>query len=198
MTIRSTYNEKELLLKLSKGDPKAFQTIYELHFDAIYNYLLKFTKNPAATKDLAQDIFIKIWEMKEHLQVETSLSAYLYRMARNRALNLLSRIALHDSIKDEIQHRSMLGLDRPQLIDQMDWAQYEQLLHQAIRELPQQRQQTFLLCRVQGKTYEEAAAAMQISRHTIKEHLSLAVKSIKQFLKEKGDIVLMLALILAS
>ncbi|MBO9632969.1 MAG: sigma-70 family RNA polymerase sigma factor [Chitinophagaceae bacterium] len=198
MAIRSTYNEKELLLKLSKGDQKAFQTIYESHFDSIYNYLLKFTKNPAATKDLAQDLFIKIWEMKEHLQVETSLSAYLYRMARNRALNLLSQIALHDTIKDEIQHRSLLGLDRPQLIDQMDWAQYERLLHQAIRELPQQRQQAFLLCRVQGKTYEEAASAMQISRHTIKEHLSLAVKSIKQFLKEKGDIVLMLAWILAS
>lgn len=200
MTNSPSYNndEKELLLKLAKSDPKAFQYIYERYYDGIYNYLLKFTKNPAITKDLAQDIFVKIWEIRERLQVESSLNAYLYRAARNKALNLLSQIVLHDTIKDEVFHRTSLGIDRPRLVDEMEWGQYEQLLRQAIQHLPQQRREAFLLCREQGKTYDEAAAAMNISRNTIKEHLGLAVKSIKQYLKKYGDIVLLFVLVAGS
>ena len=57
------------------------------------------------------------------------------------------------------------------------------LLEQAITQLPSQRQRVFLLCKLQGKSYEETAAIMKISRHTVKEYLSLAMENIKDFIK---------------
>ncbi|MEO6683362.1 MAG: sigma factor-like helix-turn-helix DNA-binding protein, partial [Ginsengibacter sp.] len=57
------------------------------------------------------------------------------------------------------------------------------------------RKRAFELVRTQGMSYEEAATAMGISRNTLKEHLVLSVKGIKQYLLTHGDVALMLLLI---
>lgn len=181
-----------LLARLVHGDKQAFADIYLRYHDGIYNYLLKFTKNAALTKDLLQDLFLKLWEIREKITVTTSLQAYLYRFARNKAINQLSQIALHDSIKDEIMHRMQAGMYGRNVSEEIDWKNYERLVNQAVTSLPKQRREAFELCRVQGKSYEEAAAIMNISRNTLKEHLGLAVKSIKAYLLKHGDIVILL------
>lgn len=104
---------------------------------------------------------------------------------------LLTRLALHDSATEEIMHRLQIGIHQQTPRENAEWKQYEQILNDAIAALPPQRRQAFLLCRQQGKTYEEACAIMNISRNTLKQHLGLAVETIKKYLKEHGDIVLL-------
>jgi len=70
------------------------------------------------------------------------------------------------------------------------WKQYETLLHEAIRQLPPQRQKVFRLCREESKSYEEVAMELGISRNTVKEHMVLAVKSIKFFFYTNTDGIL--------
>jgi RNA polymerase sigma-70 factor (ECF subfamily) len=80
-------------------------------------------------------------------------------------------------------------------MNEVESRQYEQLLQKAIDSLPPQRREAFILCRQQGKSYEEAAALMNISRNTFKQHLSLAVKSIRDYLLENGSISLLVLLV---
>lgn len=188
-------NEPELLKLLALGDQQAFTAIYLHYHGGIYNYLLKFTKNPKLTEDLVHDVFLKIWEVREQLDIKSSFSAYLYRFARNIAITQLNRIALYSTIRDEVLHRVSLNMNDQALMDAVESRQYEELLQKAIINLPVQRREAFILCRQQGKTYEEAAALMNISRNTLKQHLALAVKSIKAYLLEYGDISLLMLLV---
>ncbi|HEY8956488.1 RNA polymerase sigma-70 factor [Chitinophaga sp.] len=188
-------NEQELLHQLSLGDQEAFTAIYQQYHGGIYNYLLKFTKNPILTEDLVHDVFLKIWEVRAQLDIRLSFQAYLYRLARNTALTQLNRISLYDTIRDEVMHRVSLGINDQTLMNNVEAKQYEELLSKAVNSLPPQRREAFILCRQQGKTYEEAAALMHISRNTFKQHLSLAVKSIKEYLLEHGDISLLILLV---
>ncbi len=188
-------NEQELLNQLALGNQEAFTAIYLKYHGGIYNYLLKFTKNPILTEDLVHDVFLKIWEVRGQLDIKSSFQAYLYRLARNTALTQLNRISLYDTIRDEVLHRVSLGINDQTLMNAMEAKQYEELLQKAVASLPPQRREAFMLCRQQGKTYEEAAALMHISRNTFKQHLSLAVKSIKEYLMEHGDISLLILLV---
>ena len=188
-------NEQELLHQLSLGNQEAFTAIYLQYHGGIYNYLLKFTKNPILTEDLVHDVFLKIWEVRAQLDIRLSFQAYLYRLARNTALTQLNRISLYDTIRDEVMHRVSLGINDQTLMNNVEAKQYEELLSKAVNSLPPQRREAFILCRQQGKTYEEAAALMDISRNTFKQHLSLAVKSIKEYLLEHGDISLLILLV---
>lgn len=188
-------NEPELLKLLALGNKEAFTALYMQYHGGIYNYLLKFTKNPNLAEDLVHDVFLKIWEIRAQLEIRSSFSSYLYRFARNAAITQLNRISLYDTIRDEVIHRSSLGINDQTLMNAVEAKQYEALLQQAIASLPAQRREAFILCRQQGKSYEEAAALMNISRNTLKQHLSLAVKSIKEYLLEFGNISLLLLLV---
>ncbi|NML39880.1 RNA polymerase sigma-70 factor [Chitinophaga sp. G-6-1-13] len=188
-------NEQELLKRLAIGDEAAFTAIYLQYHGGIYTYLLKFTKNPLLTEDLVHDVFLKIWEIREQLDIKSSFAAYLYRLARNAALTQLNRLTLFDAVRDEVMHRVSLGIHEPSVLNAVEQKQYEELLQRAINNLPPQRREAFILCRQQGKSYEEAATLMNISRNTFKQHLSLAVKSIREYLLEHGSISLLMLLI---
>lgn len=193
--VPSIMNEQESLKQLALGNKEAFTVIYQQYHAGIYNYLLKFTKNPVLTEDLVHDVFLKIWEIRAQLDIKSSFSAYLYRLARNAALTQLNRISLFDTIRDEVMHRVSLGINDQSLMNALETKQYEELLHNAVASLPPQRREAFILCRQQGKSYEEAAALMNISRNTFKQHLSLAVKSIREYLLEHGHISLLILLV---
>ena len=67
------------------------------------------------------------------------------------------------------------------------WQQYESILHTAINNLSPQRQKVFRLCREEGKTYDQVANELGISRNTVKEHMVLAMKLIKEHFEQYGD-----------
>ncbi|MGN6418133.1 MAG: RNA polymerase sigma factor [Pseudobacter sp.] len=188
-------NEQELLKQLSLGNREAFSDIYSKYHRGIYNYLLKFSRDPAFTEDLVHDVFLKLWEAREQLDVKSSFASYLYRIARNTALTQLNRIAIYDTIRMELLRRITGGPADQSLLNGVESKNFDELFRKAVDELPTQRKEAFLLVRQQGLSYEEAADQMQISRNTLKQHLSLAVKSIRDYLLEHGSISLLMLLI---
>lgn len=97
--------------------------------------------------------------------------------------------ALRLQVMQELQHQTEDADTR------LLWKQYESLLHQAIAQLPPQRQKVFRLCREESKSYEEVAVELGISRNTVKEHMVLAMKSIKFFFYTNTDGILPLLLV---
>ena len=184
-----------LMVSLSEGSQQAFSTLYLKYHDGLFRYLLKFTKNHALTEDLVQDIFIKIWERRNKIEIKSSFASYLFRFARNTAVNQLRRLALHQNYQEEALHRMSMGLNEEVLMDNFQWREYQNVLDKALSELTPSRREAFVLCREQGLSYEEAASKMGISKNTLKEHLTQSVKKIKSYLLENGEIALLYILL---
>ena len=72
---------------------------------------------------------------------------------------------------------------------------YEKLLHQSLESMPRQRRRVFELCRQQGKSYDEAAAELGISKNTVKEHLVKALHFLRKDLLSRRDLVVLIALL---
>ena len=84
MDENAVYNEEELLSQLYVGNQIAFTSIYMRHHDGLYNYLLKFTKNPAITEDFVHDIFLKVWEKRETMNIKFSFTSYFWMLPGKR------------------------------------------------------------------------------------------------------------------
>ena len=80
-------NEYNLLKKLKKGDSKAFLELYDRYHLQVYNWALKFVKIPAIAEDIVQDVFLKIWVIRERLNPQLSFPAFIYRICRNRVFS---------------------------------------------------------------------------------------------------------------
>ncbi len=189
-----TYNEHRLLQELQQGHSQAFLELYTIYHPALYHYVLRFVKSPAIAEDVLQDVFLKIWEIRERINPELSFKAYLYRISRNSVFKLLKKIAGDETLRLRVMQQFQQSVSDADL--KVCWQQYEGILHTAIARLSPQRQKVFLLCREEGKTYEQVAAELNISRHTVKEHMVLAMKSIKEHFEQYGNSPLAFMLLL--
>jgi RNA polymerase sigma-70 factor (ECF subfamily) len=185
VTNNDPHSDLALFELMTQGDQEAFTSLYRRHHQGIYNFLLRIVKIPTFAEDLMQDVFVKIWEDCQQIHITASFSSYLYQTARHKAIDALRRIARESVLEDEVRHRLASGLDHL-MHTEYEWREYEFLLNQAIEALPPQRRRAFELVRQEGKKYEEAAALMGISRNTLKQHISLAVESIRRSFMEHG------------
>ena len=181
----ATYNEQSVILRLQKGDSDAFRELYNQYHQPLYHYVLRFVKSPALAEDVLQDVFLKIWEIRSRIDPELSFKAYLYRISRNSVFKLLKKIAVDENLRTQVLRQFSQSVADADL--KVLWQQYEALLQAAINRLPPQRQKVFKLCREEGKSYEQVAEELGISRNTVKEHMVLAMKLIREHIDQYGD-----------
>jgi len=189
-------DENELILRLQKNDREAFMVLYDRYHVLIYQWVLKLVKVPHLAEDLVQEVFLKIWKIREHINPQQSFPAFLYRISRNMAFNTIKKIASEEKLQAQVMTELRNNCESAE--NKLLWQQYEEILRNAVEQLPKQRQKVFKLCRTEGKTYEEVAQELGISRNTVKEHMVLAVKNIKEHFYRYGDISFLLFLIFSS
>ncbi|WP_142687805.1 RNA polymerase sigma factor [Chitinophaga polysaccharea] len=184
----STITEAEYLERLRKGDVAAYMQLYDQYSAHVYGWVLRFVKVPAYAEDIVQDVFLKIWEVRDRIDPTQSFPAYLYKISRNKTFTFLKKNASDEATRLRIMQR--IGEITESPYHQTLWAQYQEMLNNAVTQLPYQRQRVFTLCRQEGKSYEEAAKELGISRNTVKEHMVMALKDIKAYFYRHGDLSL--------
>jgi len=150
------YEEKEILQRIAKGDEVAFRQLVLRFTPLLAPYILKFTKSKEKTQEIVQDIFTQMWLSRESLIQVNNFRRYLYVASRNHALN-----AIRNMLREEKRHLKWLQ-DQPSGIAEEtpthDYSPYIGLVEDAVQQLPEQQKKVWVLCRVQGKKYQEVAA----------------------------------------
>lgn len=177
-----TFHEPTLVKEMAGGSSAAFQTLYYRYFEAVRLNVLKITGDEAMTEDILQEVFSGLWDKRERFAKYDKISAWLFVASYNRSINhIKQRAALRARIQQATIRQVAEGLSD-------DYKAQEErfhLLEEAINQLPPQRKRVFELCRLQGLSYEQAAAELSITRNTVKDHLVKAMESIRQYVQEK-------------
>jgi len=186
------YNEQALLQKLAAGDERAFTQLYNHYYTQVKLAIQRFVKSPNLTEDLAQEVFIKIWDHHTKLSGVNSFQAYLLTITRNHTLNFLKRAARITEGKTEIiRHARQLYSNTS---DDAILKEYLSELNKVYESLPAQTREVFRLVRGEEKSYEEVAALLGISRNTVKKHMVHSNRSFRQSLENDLGISLTVAL----
>lgn len=175
-----TYNEAHLLLRLASGEQDAFRQIFERYWDQVYAVGLKISKSPELAKDLAQETFMKVWHQRAQLKDVTNFRAYLNVLSRNLAIDHLRKkvftVENEDYLLHYFQEETMASTG------DAEYKELEQILHEAVNELPPQMQQVFRLSRYEGLSHAEIAARMNITPVTSKSYMVRALAAIRKHL----------------
>jgi len=174
------FTEQALVEQLQQGSVTAYDALYNLYFDAVYANICKLVRDEAAAEDIMQEVFIRLWEKRGTLRPGHSVGNWLFVVSYNRSLNYL-RGRLRERLG--LQHlppQALLGGDLEELLLT---EQQLYMMEKAIAQLPPQRRKVFQLCRMQGKTYAQAAHELQISRYTVKEHIAKASDFIREYIR---------------
>ncbi len=172
----------KLVEALGRGSVKAFDALYaEFHnkVESVAQALLKGHTGGMIAKDIAQAVFIKVWEKRSLIAGSVKdFDAYLFRITKNETLNYLSR-----HTKDYMELRPDLPVpSQGDTVSDLESFETEHLIDLALKSMPPQRKRAFLLSRMQGLAYKDIAKEMDISSKTVEKHISSALKDLKKTL----------------
>lgn len=176
-------NEPELILRLQQDDAKAFDCLYYTYQNALFHNICKLTRDPIASEDILQETFIALWENRLSLDPQQGVLGWLFVVSYNKSVACL-RKALKQACA-ELPANAELS---DPLDDYPDMSEIQsRLILKAISQLSPQKRKVFELCKLQGKSYEETAKELDISRHTVKEYLMLSVQNIRTYIQQHPE-----------
>jgi len=174
-------DDKKLVSLLHNGFNEGFDSLYWKYHQLIYMNVFKFVKNKEESQDILQDVFATLWESRQSINQDQSVSGWLFVISFNKSVNHIKRKLRHSAAQDKVLSVYHAHHEEDETFDE-----HYRILHTAIGELSPQKQKVFTLCKLEGKSYEETAKQLNISRHTVKEYLSLAMYSVKDAFKAVG------------
>ena len=169
------YQETALLQAFKKGEQSAFEAAFKRYYKQLRLEAFLLLKNQKDAEDLVQELFLDIWNKQLYRNVQHTIGAYLHMAIRNKCLNFLEK---EKRAQKKVQAYNPVLATLP---DEYDLS-LPHIFQSALNKLPAQRQKAFILVYMEEKKYEEAAAEMGISINSIKSHLKLAIKSLKNHL----------------
>ncbi len=173
--------EKFLFERIKKSDEKAFEILFHKYYGHLCSFAAKIINDNVAAEEIVQDFFVKLWEKREQLFIETSLKNYLFRSVKNLCLNFIQ----HN--KTKIRHAQIvLSEVETNFSDDGNYPEIDLFvkIEESINSLPEKRQEIFRLSRQEGLKYHKIAQKLNISVKTVETHMSLAIKSLREKLKK--------------
>ena len=178
--------EQDLIIKLKNGDRQAFDVIYRMYACRLMTFCLSYVRITEDAEEIIQDIFISLWKNRQAIQNTHSLSPLLSASLRNNILYYFRR-KLNSPIYEEfITHRDSIhptedGTD-------IEYREFRKMIIQEINELPRAQRDAIILSKLHGLSNREIAEKLDLSIQTIKNALSIGLKTLRKRLSDHPEI----------
>jgi RNA polymerase sigma-70 factor (ECF subfamily) len=172
-----------LIGRIAKGDRLAMETLFGRYRVPVYRFVLRMVRNPATAEDLNSDVFLDVWRQAGTFEGRSTVSTWIFSIARFKALNALQRRPmeeLDEAKADTIKDTS----DDPEIaLAKKDKAA---LLRECLLKLSADHREIVNLVYYQHKSVEDVAGIVGIPEATVKTRMFYARKKLSELLAEQG------------
>lgn len=139
----------------------------------------RMVKSPEIVDELLQDVFLKVWLNRADIDLSKSFTGWIFTVAQNVIYAYYRKLALDVKMQKHLLETFAEFYDQTE--DYIFNKEKISLLNEAIAKLPAQRKEIFKLCKIEGKSYQEAADILSLSASTVSNQLVSATKYIKRY-----------------
>lgn len=175
-----------------------FDSIYINNFSRLFLFAKEYVLFDEEAENIVQDIFLMLWEKREALRVDVSLTAYLFTLVKNKCIDFLRHQMVEQMYSENVKHEYNEELNvKLFALESFDHnfsseEDIETLLRNAIDKLPERCRLIFIKSRIEGKKYKEIAEELNLSVNTIEGQISIALKKLREELKDYLPLLLFL------
>ena len=166
----------DILMGLKRRDETALSVLFDTYYEKLYLFAEKYIYDSDKAHDIVQDVFLKIWENAERLELTSSIQHYLFASVRNGCLNYLKSL----QIEDRNNRKYMEAYIESQNVYMVDDEELLARIRQVLDELPEKCREVCLLRFVEGYKYAEIAARLDMNENTVKAQLHRGMERLKQ------------------
>lgn len=171
--------DRETILLMSKGDKKAYETMFRRFYPKVHRFVAMLLKNKDDADDVCQLIFLKIWNKREKFTDIRDFDSYLFILTKYTVINYISS---RHVMPIDIHSLPELCSNESSPFDDVVVKDTQLLVDMVVENMPQQRQMIYRMSREQHLKNEEIAQRLGVQKKTVENHLNLALKEIKKAL----------------
>lgn len=168
---------EETVRSLQSGDHQAFETVFFAYFNKVKYFIYGLIKSESDAEEIAQDIFVRVWTNREAIDPDKNFTTYIYVSARNAALNFLKKRHVRSSYVQEQIH---VGSDSDNPEDGFFAREIDLLIQMSVSKMPERRRRIFEMSRNEGLSNDQIAQKLNISKKTVENQLSIALKELRE------------------
>jgi RNA polymerase sigma-70 factor (ECF subfamily) len=177
-------SDLELMLRVQNGDAESFELLLNRYRLPLVSYFVRMVRDRALAEDLAQEVFLRVYQARQRYQPEARFTTWLYRIATNLALNALRDRKADDAPAleedDEGVPRVARIVDsRPTAEEQLMLSDRERLIREAIESLPEKQRVAVILHKYQEVDYRQIAKVLELSESAVKSLLFRAYENLR-------------------
>ncbi|MFC2114497.1 RNA polymerase sigma factor [Bacteroidota bacterium] len=182
-------SEHKLLEGVINRDEDSFRIFVERYQDFVFNISYQFLKDKNDADDIAQEVFIKVYESAHTFRKESKISTWLYRITVNKSLNFIrsrKRFSLIERLDNLLNEDGEFNsaVISPQ-VDEHTESQKSILLHSALNTLPEKQRTAFTLSKIENLSYKEIADIMETSLSSVESLIHRAKIGLQKKLYKK-------------
>jgi RNA polymerase sigma-70 factor (ECF subfamily) len=169
--------ESTISKKLLDPDGAELDNLYMDYYPPLKRYAFTMVDDSGTAEEMVQQVFFKVLERKEPIEIHTSVKAYLYRSVHNQCLNFIK----HQKVRKDFEIHSNQVMKEQHIgpAAKLQLKELEHLLKRAINELPEQCRTIFQLSRFEELKYAEIADQLGLSVKTVETQMSRALKKLR-------------------
>ena len=177
--------DEEVMQLVQRGDPRAFELLYDRHGGAAYSLAFRIVGKQAAAEDVVQEALISIWRSRlRYDQTRGSVRTWILGIVHNRAIDGLRRSAVHDRRREPLEG-VVERQEAPERTD-VEVARREEArsVRGALEVLPVEQRQTIELAYFGGFTHSQIADLIDEPIGTVKGRMRLGLDKMRRELAE--------------
>jgi RNA polymerase sigma-70 factor (ECF subfamily) len=184
-----TSDEKNLVLKVKRGDIFAFERLFKTHYKNLCLFAEFYVREKAMAEEIVGNFFLKFWEKRKHIDIKESAKSYFYKSIYNQSMKYLEHLKVMKKYEDYarmmLENKELLSPSTENYpLANLISKEIVHDIENAIDRLPEKCREIFCLCRFEDMTYEEISARLNISVNTVRTQMSRALVKLRESLKD--------------
>ena len=158
---------------------RKFEQFFILTFPKVKAFAWKILHSEEDAEDIAQDIFVKLWDNPEIWEKKETWDSYIYTMARNQIYNFLKHQSVELNYQEKLSQENSPSYEFD-MYDKLYAKELQLLIKLTLDNMPEQRRKVFSMSRQRGMSNQEIADNLQLSVRTVERHIYLALQELKK------------------
>jgi len=174
----SQLSDEQLMSEIKAGNMLAFDTLYHKYNRRIYKFAVSILKSSEDAENILQDVFLKLWINRDNVEKDSSVRYYIFSTTYNSSITIIRGKMKESRFLESLKNMQDFEHDPVNL--EIEYKELEGKLNEIIESLPERQKEVYLLHKVEGLKYSEIAERLNISVNTIENHMSRALKFIRE------------------
>jgi len=176
-------NDSEIIGRIRNGDKQEFEKLFRSSYVSLVRYAKSILRDHDTAEEIVQELFFRLWQNRDKLNIESSLNGYLFRSVHNRSLHHIEHQQVVSRHAGEVAAGTELSSEP--VIEAIYYSELQAKVARVLERLPERCRMIFRMSRFEGLKYNEIADKLAVNVKTVEADMGKALREFRKALAEQ-------------